>query len=319
MNIELKNLEATEDWETARAVILKEHRKDRESVGLSSATDLTALQLAAYYEPDFARTMLAHGVELDLHSACALGDVAAVRQSGTTTGLATTADLFPPMCFALLRQQMECVELLLQMGDDPNRSLRRIGFFVWEIEAAAREAWKPIHIPATHGYLEQASELIEILVRHGADLNARSPLGLGPLSMASIYGWIPVMNKLLELGCDVNERSFPISDEVWRLSSPAGVERSSGHTPLMIAATEGGLETAKLLISKDADLSLKDSCGSTALHIAANPWWHENVELVRLLVESGCDPHDKDDRGRAPFDVAKDAGLEQTCKVLRQA
>ena len=318
MNIDLENLVDNADWETARGVILKKHRQDRESVGLDLQTDLTTLQLASYYEPEFAHAMLEQGFELDLHSACALGDVEAVKEAGKPSDFGTTADMLPPICFALLRQQLDCVDLMLRLGDDANRPLRRIGFFVWEIDAGSNEVWKPIHIPSTHGYLERATELINTLVIHGADINARSPLGLGPLSMASIYGWVSVIETLLDLGCDVNERSVPVSEEVWRLSSPAGVERSSGHTPLMIAAMEGGLETARLLISRGADLSLKDSVGSTALHIAANPWWQENVELAQLLVESGSDLDAKDGSGRTPLDVAKEAGFTQTCKVLNQ-
>ena len=308
---------ANRDWGIARQFILQQQSKSRESVGLSTETDLTPLQTAALYEPEVAQRMLDTNIPLDLHSACALGRVDAVAQLANPDSLSAEADMLPPIAFALLREQMECLIELLRNGDDPNRQLARIGFFVWEVEVAAEAVWQPIHLPSTHGYMAKAPEMIDILLDHGADMDTLSPLGERSLSLAATYGWPEVIAKLIERGADVNERSSSASDLVSRLSSPGETESCEGQTPVMVAAREGSVDTVNLLIKHGAKLNVTDTLGKTVLHVAAKPWWEENVELVRKLLQEGCDPNVKDAKGRKPIEIAQDAGYAETAELLQ--
>jgi uncharacterized lipoprotein YajG len=60
----------------------------------------------------------------------------------------------------------------------------------------------------------------------------------------------------------------------------------SSSTPLITAATFGRTEIAKALIDAGADLSLKNSDGSTALHAAA---FFCRVEIVQALIDARAD------------------------------
>ena len=77
---------------------------------------------------------------------------------------------------------------------------------------------------------------------------------------------------LVEHGADVNARS--------------NLER----TPLLVAASfPGTVEILQLLLSKGADIHAKDKSGMHALGRAAT---YADVDVVRFLVEHGCDPNE---------------------------
>ncbi|QBY05038.1 ankyrin repeat domain-containing protein [Thalassotalea sp. HSM 43] len=59
-----------------------------------------------------------------------------------------------------------------------------------------------------------------------------------------------LVNEALALGCDIN-----VSD-------------ANGVTALIVASRTGHIEVVKLLVSKGADLKLKDNFGYDAYHIA---------------------------------------------------
>ena len=134
--------------------------------------------------------------------------------------------------------------------------------------------------------------------------------------MAAIYGWLPVLETLLVAGADVDSRTVPVEDAMWRMSSPAHAERVSDSTPAMVAAREGGVETVRWLLARGADVNARGSAGATPLHAAARPWWGEKPELVSVLLASGADRRARDAAGRTPQDVAVAAGFAATAELL---
>lgn len=318
MNVRLRQAIDAADWPRCKRLILQEAQQSRAAIGLGEESDLTALQLAALHDPKAADAMLARGVECDLHSAAALGRTGDIAALATPANLAGLAEHLPPLGFALVRAQLGSVRALLRAGDDPNRPLLRIGFFVWELEAlgAGFGAWSPLQAASTHGYAADAAAIVGTLLGAGAERDAISPLGAGPIHLASIYGWLPVLGALLDAGADVDARSERAGDAVWRLSAPSHARNVGGQTPLMVAATEGRTEAARWLISRGADVHAKDESGATALHAAARPWWGEEPALARLLLEGGADPRARDAAGRTPHGLADGAGFEATAAVL---
>ena len=293
------------DLGQVRTLILARAAESRAQVGLGAESGLTTLQLAALHAEDAAHALLDRGVECDLHSACALGIPRRIG-SATEVELGTLAEWLTPMGFALVRARLDAVRALLRVGDDPNRPLPRIGFFSWEVEAmaAGHGIWLPIHSASTHGYADDAQRIVGCLIEGGSRVDSPSPLGAEPIHLAAIYGWLPVMATLLDHGADVNARTRPMSDAVWRLSAPAQAHRAHRQTPLMIAALEGAAAGARLLLDRGATVGLRDSAGATALHAAADAWWSENTEIVSSLLEAGADPSARDKRDRTPRDVA---------------
>ena len=261
--------------------------------------------------------MLADGVDCDIHSACALGRVEDVVRLAETTDFSTVVDRLPPMGWALLCGQVDVARTLLELGDDPNRLFERIGFFVWEIEARGEGEWRPLHMAATHGYFDQAHEMVRVLIKGGAELEAPCMLGERALHLASTYGWKHVIDELLARGADVNAPTGSCSSKLHKLASPPNEPLDHGFTPLMIAAREGALAGIGSLLQNGADINAQSSRGMTALHIAASPWWQESEEVVKLLLSNGADRNLRDNDGNLPIDLANAKNYTQTVELLR--
>ena len=261
--------------------------------------------------------MLSAGIDCDLHSACALGLLDQISDLSKKTDLSKEVDGLPALGWALLNAQVGATKALLELGDDPNRELSRIGFFVWETEALGEGPWRPIHLAVTHGYSVHAPELTNMLVRAGADRESPCVLGEFPLHLACTYGWEAVINELLELGADIDTRTIPCIEKVRKLSSPEGDIADHEVTPLMVAAREGNEDTAKLLLNRGSDVNARSANRSSALHMAANAWWREEVKTVEVLLEAGADPTARDASGRTPLDWAIQRNYGQVAAKIR--
>jgi ankyrin repeat protein len=78
-----------------------------------------------------------------------------------------------------------------------------------------------------------------------------------------------------------------------------------GRTGLQIAAINGNLQIAAILINASAHLDLKDKLGNTALHYAVD---RNQVEMTQLLLDVGAaiDPDNKN--GMTPLMIAASRG-----------
>jgi uncharacterized protein len=61
---------------------------------------------------------------------------------------------------------------------------------------------RPLHLAARHGLIDD----MRILLREGADVDARGDLGLTPLHNAAMKGHIAAVQLLLEHGADVDAK-----------------------------------------------------------------------------------------------------------------
>ena len=321
MDAELAAAIEAGDLSRCRALILAQHGRERASVGLPDSSTLDVLQLAVLHDDAAARRLLATGVECDLHSASGLGLGAVVGRLANEEALNTVAEHLTPMGFALARGSLEGVRALLGAGDDPNRPLARIGFFVWEIHAlaAGHDGWRPLHGACAHGYAKDAAAIVTALIENGADIEATCPLGEQPLHLAATYGWMPVLETLLAADAHVDSRTTPVAKALWRMAAPRGIAPVHNQTPLMVAVREGRLDAAKRLWRAGADLDARDSAGSTPLHVAARPWWREDVALVSLLIDASADPQARDAAGRTPAQVAEAEGHAESARLILSA
>merc|ERR1719191_1675538 len=81
-------------------------------------------------------------------------------------------------------------------------------------------------------------------------------------------------------------------------NADATIGEKDGYTPFHGAGFQGRAEVAKHLLAHRLDPSDRHRDGSTPLHRAC--WGREkrHTELVRLLLESGVSPEEKDSKGK---------------------
>lgn len=75
-----------------------------------------------------------------------------------------------------------------------------------------------------------------------------------------------------------------------------------GVTPLVLAANLGFLEGVELLVSKGARVDEANNAGETPLITAVH---NRNLALLRVLLKAGADPERSDNSGRTARDYAK--------------
>jgi len=146
-------------------------------------------------------------------------------------------------------------------------------------------------------------DVLELLIRAGADVNGKDKEGMTPLITAIDKGQKRIVEFLIAEGADVNLK-----------------EDMMGGTPIMWAAFEAEKEIAALLIKEGAKVNARVSSGSVpddenpllayawgdaALHAATTKG---SMEIVELLVDSGADVNLKVRKGRGmgmtPMDLA---------------
>jgi ankyrin repeat protein len=114
-----------------------------------------------------------------------------------------------------------------------------------DVNAKMSEGWTPLTNAAYHGHLE----IVQILIRSGADINGRkdSPLngdGRTPLMIASGRGHIDIVKFLLENGADTE------------------LKDRGGKTAAMFAANAGRKEILNILNSKKVSTNFPQGSSS---------------------------------------------------------
>jgi ankyrin repeat protein len=151
-----------------------------------------------------------------------------------------------------------------------------------------------LHAASVAGQMES----VRLLLKCGADVDARGSKNRSPLQLASLYGCLDVVQCLLDRGADAN---FQDGDQV---------------TPLSLAAVEGHLEVVRLLFEHNADISTEDEDGLTPLHrlFIFDPRSHGNhrPQVVRFLLEHGTNPNARDNQRRTPLHLAASSYLDSS-------
>ncbi len=202
-----------------------------------------------------------------------------------------------PLIQAIQNRSNTAVKMLLGSGTNPN--------------ATRWDGVTPLMMAAKIG----VTEVIESLLAHHADINAKEPRrGQNALMWAISFGQPSAARILIENGADISTRTKMLDEDGFTPMVLEGFNRDNvsvtpegGYTPLMFAARAGDLDTATLLLSRGANVNEVHSAEATALVIAAEAG-HEDVAIY--LLEHGAEPNQADDNGMTALHYAMRDGLK---------
>lgn len=155
-----------------------------------------------------------------LHQASQAGDVEQIVALITAGAKVNARDDrgITPLKYASAEPHLKAIQTLLELGADA--------------KLADNRGFTPLHCAAGHGFCEEATEIVALLIRHGADVNARSTEpGFVPLHEAT---GSRVIELLLTHGADPS------------------IKNDCGLTPLQYMTKDGRLDDAAYLESRIA-------------------------------------------------------------------
>ena len=108
-------------------------------------------------------------------------------------------------------------------------------------------------------------EVIDILLKHGANTNYTNNDGDNILDLACIRGNVEIVKMLLDNGADIN-----------------GKKGFNDNTPIMTATRFGSIACVNELLSRGADISIKNCYGCDAIGLAKD---RGNRVILSVLIE----------------------------------
>jgi len=128
------------------------------------------------------------------------------------------------------------------------------------------------------------SSILDLLLKHGADINVVDSTGCAPLHTAVQHIHLASAEKLISAGANLNQR------------------HSTGNTPLHYAIQSDYSDISpsivRMLLDHGADVLAQNYVGRSALHHAV---WFGYQVLVEVLLDAGADVNATDDYGNTPF------------------
>ncbi|VDD89908.1 unnamed protein product [Enterobius vermicularis] len=164
------------------------------------------------------------------------------------------------------------------------------------------------------------SEIVELLVQNGANVNSEDNNFLTPLHYAARYNAdnssLKVENFVGLSDAIDRHRYHPILFELIKNNGKTSAKDKYGRTPLHYAAMEGNIRAARELITFNADVTAKDRNGMTPLHTAAA---YGSLLVVRLLVDTGARILDTDSQGNTALHLAAKSGHRKIVQTILEA
>jgi ankyrin repeat protein len=211
---------------------------------------------------------------------------------------AANRDGATPLLLASVNGNAAMIETLIKAGADPNAPLTKYG------DTALMMAARTGKIDA-----------IKVLLDRGAQVNAKETWGDTTALMWAVSERHPdAVKTLMEYGADVNARSnfvpsttgrgFEGTTPVAPQPGQAAEEHASGLlTPLMFAAREGDLESARLFVAAGADVNAIGGDGKDVLGLAI---FNGNYELASFLIDNHAQVNHADAQRFTPLFWAVD-------------
>ena len=242
-------------------------------------------------------------------------DVKAANEYGATALYAAAANADPSMTVKLLAAGADPNAHLLS-GETPLMDAARRGNLA-TLRALLSGGANPNAREANAGQTalmwatpEHHTAVVEELVRHGADVHARSKNGFTALMFAAQQGDADCAHILIGAGANVND-----------------VMPKSGLTPLIIASAMGHADAVALLLDNGADPNAADARGYTSLHLVVRDSNYgidlkskdAVVRIVRSLLARGAKPNVRFKQERSTSKTVTEIVLQGATPLLLAA
>ena len=160
-----------------------------------------------------------------------------------------------PLEIAATAGNTEIVEVLLKGGANVDEQGAQSRTSLTAL--AANDTWAD-----EYGVGERLVATAELLIRHGANVNAAGRLGWTPVILSAANGNIPLLEVLLKSGADV-DTALP-----------------TGYNALHQAAARGKDSSVRLLLGAGADATLRTLDGRTAMQLAEH---YAKQNVIKVL------------------------------------
>ncbi|MDQ5940523.1 MAG: hypothetical protein QG632_249, partial [Candidatus Dependentiae bacterium] len=179
--------------------------------------------------------------------------------------------------------------------------------------------------------IRRHTEIAELLLQLGANVNAANSSGDTPLTLAAFMGHTEIAELLLQLGANVNAANdrgktpltfaasrghTEIAERLLHHGADVNAANSRGDTPLIMAAINGQKDIVQLLLQKpEIDVNAADSRGETPLTFAAS---RGHTEIAERLLHHGADVNAANSNGETPLIFAAFNGQKDIVQLLLQ-
>ncbi|KAK5638464.1 hypothetical protein RI129_012759 [Pyrocoelia pectoralis] len=212
-----------------------------------------------------------------------------------------------PLLYALKGGYTESAQLLISVGAD--------------IQVKDFVGSNCLHYAVKAG----SEEIVRQLVDNGMDIHKRNVEGDDCLDLAVHNGCVGVIKLLVSYGANPHQvnrfgenyllKAIESNDDcvldLLEKELNFNGQCNKGHTPFTMALETRNTTYAKMLLSKNANVHLRNRSGSN-LHYAIS----QGVDIIAELLDLGLDPDEQDDRGNTPLLIAIKSEAVDTVKRL---
>ncbi|KAL6107858.1 ankrd24 [Pungitius sinensis] len=243
--------------------------------------------------------------------------------------------------FSLMKRFCPCFGLLPLPSQDWSKSDERLlqaveqnepdkvsalivkkGLCPTKLDAEGKSAF---HLCASRGRLD----CLEVVISHGADVNAADGAGLSALHLAARNGHSECLKRLLQermaVDCTDSIGRTPLHhaavsgclsccETLWDFKATLDIQDGEGATPVILAAQMSRVELCVFLLGRGADANMQDNQGRSALMLACES---DGVDTVEALLGGGADPQLLDALGHKAADYSVATGNRRIAQMLR--